>query len=178
VKSYNRGVTLTIQLLLLPKTHILSSAGLLLTSQLHNASQLSAWCLHFISSNYVVFKDKEEFSQLVGDNMDYISQHRWPPLSYEQAMEEYRKKYLEEESDESAEDSEKDESEGEGGSEEGAGSGAEGGEEKSFGGVEKRKLWTGRKGSVVGGRRRTRNKAAAAVVTGGRGRTNNRCRVM
>jgi hypothetical protein len=39
------------------------------------------WCLHFISSNYVVFKDKEEFSQLVGDNMDYISQHQWPPLS-------------------------------------------------------------------------------------------------
>ena len=161
------------------RQHIfISSVGLLLTSQLHNASQLSAWCLHFVSSNYVVFKDKEEFSQLVGDNMAYINQHRWPPLSYEQAMEEYKKKYLEEESDESAEDSENNESEGEGGRDsEGlgsAGDAGEGGEGKS-GGVEKRKSRRERKGSVVGQRRRTRNKEAA---TGGRGRTNNRCRVM
>ena len=28
--------------------------------------------------------------------MDHINQHRWPPLSYEQAMEDYKKKYLEE----------------------------------------------------------------------------------
>jgi hypothetical protein len=145
------------------------SVGLLLTSQLHNASQLSAWCLHFISSNYVVFKDKEEFSQLVGDNVDYINQHRWPPLSYEQAMEE--------ESDESAEDSENSEGE-EGSGSVGGGDGGEGGEGKSSGGVEKRNLRRGRKGSVVGQKRRTRNKAAAAAVTDGRGRTNNRCRVM
>lgn len=26
-----------------------------------------------------------------------MSKHRWPPLSYEQAMEDYRKKYLEDE---------------------------------------------------------------------------------
>ena len=105
--------------------------------------------------------------------MDHINQHRWPPLSYEQAMEEYRKKYLEEESDESGE--ENNESEGEGGSEGDAGT--EGGEGKSRG-VEKRKLRTGhgRKGSVVG-RNRTHNKAAAAVA-GGRGRTNSKCRVM
>jgi hypothetical protein len=94
-------------------------------------------------------------------------------------MEEYRKKYLEEENDESAEDSENNESEGEGGSEEGAGDGGEGGEGiKSSGGVEKRKLRTGKKGSVVGGRRRTRNKEAVAARTGGRGRSSNRCRVM
>ena len=24
----------------------------------------------------------------------YVQEHRWPPLSYEQAMEEYRKKYV------------------------------------------------------------------------------------
>ena len=95
---------------------ILSLTGLLLTSQLHNASQLSAWCLHFVSSNYVVFKDKEEFSELTGDNMDYINQHRWPPLSYEQAMEEYRKKYPNKESDEAA--AEDGVCEGEGGGEE------------------------------------------------------------
>ena len=72
-------------------------SGLLLTSQLHGASQLSVWCLHFISSNYVIFKDKEGFSKLTGENLEYINEHRWPPLSYEQAMEEYRSKYLAEE---------------------------------------------------------------------------------
>ena len=29
------------------------------------------------------------------DNLAYVNEHRWPPLSYEVAMEEYRKKYLE-----------------------------------------------------------------------------------
>jgi hypothetical protein len=62
---------------------ILVVAGLLVTSQLHGASQLSAWCLHFISSNYVIFKDKEDFSKLTGENLDYVNQHQWPPLSYE-----------------------------------------------------------------------------------------------
>ena len=118
-------------------------SGLLLISQPHNASQLSAWCLHFISSNYVIFKEKGEFSQLVGDDMDYVNQHWWPLLSYEQAMEEYRKKYLEEESD--AESGEENSwSEREGGSEGDAGSG-EGGEGKSGGGG-KNKIRAGRKG--------------------------------
>ena len=144
--------------------------GLLLTSQLHNASQLSAWCLHFVSSNYVVFKDKEEFPQLTGDIIYYINQHRWSPLSYEQAMEEYRKKYLEEESDESGEEDNGVERECE---REGDTSG-EGGEGKSSGHGDKRKLRTGRNGSVAG-RRRTHK---AAVVAGGRGRTSNKCRVM
>ena len=153
-------------LLFLLHTHVFS--GLLLTSQLHNASQLSAWCLHFISSNYVVFKEKEEFSQLVGDNMDYINQHRWPPLSYEQAMEEYRKKYLEEESDEESGE-ENNGSEEEGGSKGDAGS-RDSGEGKS-GGVGKSKIRPERKGSVA--ERKRTHKAAAA-----RGRTNNKCRVM
>ena len=100
--------------------------------------------------------------------MEYINQHRWPPLSYEQAMEEYRKKYLEEESDESAE--EDNESEGEGGREGDGGSG-ECGEGRS-GGVEKRKLRTKGKGSVAD-RKRIHHEAAAT-----RGRTNNKCRVM
>ena len=102
--------------------------------------------------------------------MDYINQHRWPPLSYEQAMEEYRKKYLEEESDESGEEDNgvERECEREGDTSE------EGGERKSSGHDDKRKLRTGRNGSVAG-RRRTRK---AAAVAGGRGRTSNKCRVM
>ena len=67
--------------------------ALLLTAQLHNARQLSSWSLHFISSNYVVFEPKEEYSLLAGENLDYVNDHRWPPLSYEKAIEEYRQKY-------------------------------------------------------------------------------------
>jgi Rho family protein len=49
---------------------------LLLVSQLHNANQLSGWCLHFISSNYLVFEQKEEFAKLNPDNRDYVEEHR------------------------------------------------------------------------------------------------------
>jgi len=70
-----------------------SVIGLLLTSQFHNAQQLSSWCLHFISSNYLVFKDKEEFSLITDDNLTHITEHQWPPPSYLVAMEEYRKKH-------------------------------------------------------------------------------------
>ena len=94
--------------------------------------------------------------------MDYINQHRWPPLSYEQAMEEYRKKYLEEESDESEENNE---SEGEGGS------------EVKSGGAEKIKLGTQTKGSTVG-QSRTDKAIVAVTVTGRSGRINNKCKVM
>ena len=67
--------------------------GLLLTSQFHNAQQLSAWCLHFISSNYLVYESKEEFSLITGDNLAHVHEHQWPPISYFKAMEEYKKEY-------------------------------------------------------------------------------------
>ena len=70
-------------------------AELLLTSQLHNASQLSSWCLHFISSNYLAYHQQDSFSLLQDENLDHVTSHRWPPVSYEQAMEEYTKKYVE-----------------------------------------------------------------------------------
>ena len=39
----------------------------------------------------------------------YVQEHRWPPLSYEQAMEEYRKKYVDDgESEEQGGESEGD----------------------------------------------------------------------
>lgn len=46
--------------------HYMFSLGLLLTSQLHNATQLSSWCLHFIASNFAVYESKEEFSLITG----------------------------------------------------------------------------------------------------------------
>ncbi|XP_064392713.1 rho-related protein racA-like isoform X2 [Halichondria panicea] len=75
--------------------------GLLLSSQLHNASQLSSWCLHFISSNFNVLEANEQFLQLGEDNLSYVEEHRWPPLSYETAMNEYKTKYLDTEGEES-----------------------------------------------------------------------------
>ena len=73
--------------------------GILLSSQLHNASQLSTWCLHFISSNYADFEENEQFLQLDQDNLSYVEEHRWPP--YEAAMNEYKAKYLDTEGEES-----------------------------------------------------------------------------
>ena len=75
-------------------THTHTHTDLLLVSQLHNAAQLSSWCLHFISSNYVEFESKDEFQRLSGSNLDYVQEHRWPPLSHEAAVEEYQRKYL------------------------------------------------------------------------------------
>ena len=50
---------------------------LLQLSQLHNTNQLSGWCLHFVSSNYLAFEHNEKFVELSSDNKDYIEQHRY-----------------------------------------------------------------------------------------------------
>lgn len=65
---------------------------LLLTSQAHNAKQLSNWCLHFIATNYSVFEKCEEFHLVQGENREYVYEHRWPPLSYLKAQEEFERK--------------------------------------------------------------------------------------
>lgn len=65
---------------------------LLFTSQAHNAKQLSGWCLHFIATNFSVFENCEEFHLVQGENRDYVNEHRWPPLSYIKAQEEYEMK--------------------------------------------------------------------------------------
>ncbi|XP_048237534.1 rho-related protein racA-like [Haliotis rufescens] len=66
--------------------------GLLLTSQRHNAAQLSKWCLHFISSNYIAFSKRSEFIMLKGDNKVYVEENRWPPVAYLKELEKYEKK--------------------------------------------------------------------------------------
>ncbi|XP_038077466.1 rho-related protein racA-like isoform X1 [Patiria miniata] len=67
--------------------------GLLHTAQMYNTTQLAAWCLHFISSNFMAFKQRAEFKMLDGENLKYISENRWPPVSYLEAMEKYNAKY-------------------------------------------------------------------------------------
>ena len=48
-----------------------------------------------------------QIAQFSGANLSHVEEHRWPPLSYEQAMEKYRRDYLE--SDEEEEEMEKSE---------------------------------------------------------------------
>jgi len=65
--------------------------GLLLDSQQHNAPQLAAFCLHFISTNYQPMKKRKEFADIKDDNLKYVEEHQWPPESYLKALEEYEK---------------------------------------------------------------------------------------
>jgi len=70
----------------------LISAELLLHAQRCNANQLSGFLLHFISSNYLAFESTEQFKSLTGDNLLFVQEHRWPPLSYFKALEEWEEK--------------------------------------------------------------------------------------
>ena len=45
-------------------------------SQLHNAQQLSTWCLYFIANNYATFSKRPEFSLLTGDNLAFVNKYR------------------------------------------------------------------------------------------------------
>jgi len=65
--------------------------GLLELAQAHNANQLAAFCLHFISSNYEPMKKRREWDTLSRRNRQYIEEHRWPPLNYLNQLEEYEK---------------------------------------------------------------------------------------
>ncbi|XP_060077243.1 rho-related protein racA-like [Ylistrum balloti] len=64
--------------------------GVLLASQVYNAHQLTAWCLHFISSNYTAFKHRSDFYQLKGDNLELVTKNQWPPVSYLKQIAEYQ----------------------------------------------------------------------------------------
>jgi len=65
--------------------------GLLLTAQLHNAKQLEAFLLHFISNNKGPMSKRPEWDLIEGDNLRYIEEHQWPPLSYLKELERYQK---------------------------------------------------------------------------------------
>ncbi|ESO93584.1 hypothetical protein LOTGIDRAFT_119223 [Lottia gigantea] len=65
--------------------------GLLMTAQIHNADQLSQWCLHFIASNHIAFNERDEYRLLDGENKEYIETNQWPPLSYLAEVEEYER---------------------------------------------------------------------------------------
>ena len=57
-----------------------------------NAKQLVTWLLHFVSSNYMALENRKEFQSLKPEHLEHCKEHRWPPLSYLNEVEEYEKK--------------------------------------------------------------------------------------
>ena len=58
---------------------------------MHNSRQLSEWCLHFISTNFTAFFKRSDFKLLQDENLRYVREHQWPPVSYLQELEQYEK---------------------------------------------------------------------------------------
>lgn len=65
--------------------------GLLHLAQRHHAPQLANFCLHFISSNYQPMKKRAEFKTLTEENLKYVEENQWPPISYLKELEIYEK---------------------------------------------------------------------------------------
>ncbi|XP_030306376.1 rho-related BTB domain-containing protein 2-like [Calypte anna] len=53
-------------------------------TQLHNARQLAAWCLHYICTNYnrVCRRFPREMKFMSPENRAHFERHRWPPVWY------------------------------------------------------------------------------------------------
>ncbi|NWI99144.1 RHBT1 protein, partial [Crypturellus undulatus] len=62
-------------------------------AQFHNASQLAAWCLHYICTNYnsVCSKFRKEIKAKSSDNQEYFERHRWPPVWYLKEEDHYQR---------------------------------------------------------------------------------------
>ncbi|KAK3769161.1 hypothetical protein RRG08_014024 [Elysia crispata] len=65
--------------------------GLLNMANMYNAKQLTTFCLHFISTNYDAFSRRQEFRNLEPKDREHVDEHRWPPLAYLKAVEEFEK---------------------------------------------------------------------------------------
>jgi len=66
--------------------------GMLAIAQQSKAIQLAAFCLHFLSTNYQLMKQRVEFAQLSAANLKHVEDHQWPPVSYFRELEAYNKK--------------------------------------------------------------------------------------
>mmetsp|Transcript_8693 Transcript_8693/g.11009 ORF Transcript_8693/g.11009 Transcript_8693/m.11009 type:complete len:370 (+) Transcript_8693:38-1147(+) len=71
--------------------------GLLISARQCGAHQLGNFLRHFVATNYLVLIEDEEsdgenlrrLEEQAPEDVDYIQKHRWPPLSYLSAVEEY-----------------------------------------------------------------------------------------
>ena len=53
------------------------------------ATQLEAWCLHFIASNFAPMTKRPEWHQLSPDHLAHVTKHQWPPLDYFKQLEKH-----------------------------------------------------------------------------------------
>ena len=60
------------------------SSGYLLEAQIHNASQLEAWCIHFIATHYnaIYSQCPKPLKNLDSSTLMAIEKKRWPPPWY------------------------------------------------------------------------------------------------
>ncbi|CAH1785062.1 unnamed protein product [Owenia fusiformis] len=65
--------------------------ALLEPAQLHNASQLSRWCLTYLCTHYgtVYKKHYKTLVTLRSENREYLVKYRWPPLWYLKEVDHY-----------------------------------------------------------------------------------------
>ena len=65
---------------------------ILLLAQEHNASQLAAFCLHFIASNIEPMSKRKEFKKITGANLKYVKENQWPSKQYLEEVAEFEAK--------------------------------------------------------------------------------------
>ena len=60
------------------------SSGYLIEAQIHNASQLEAWCIHFIATHYnaIYSQCPKPLKNLDSSTLMAIEKKRWPPPWY------------------------------------------------------------------------------------------------
>jgi Rho family protein len=63
--------------------------GLLNVASTHGATQLEAWCLHFISTNFGPMQERWEWVQLAPQHLTHVTAHQWPPIAYTKAIAKY-----------------------------------------------------------------------------------------
>ncbi|XP_057307945.1 rho-related BTB domain-containing protein 1-like isoform X1 [Hydractinia symbiolongicarpus] len=66
-------------------------------AQLHKAPQLSAWCLHFMSTNYnqLCKEEQKQVKQLDESTLKHLEEHRWPPVWYLKEQDYYERTIME-----------------------------------------------------------------------------------
>ncbi|XP_058512209.1 rho-related BTB domain-containing protein 3 [Ochotona princeps] len=69
----------------------LDIVDLLKKAKFHHSDCLSAWLLHFIATNYLIFSQKPEFQDLSVEERSFVEKHRWPSNLYLKQLAEYRK---------------------------------------------------------------------------------------
>jgi hypothetical protein len=56
-----------------------------------NAKQLEAFLRHFFSVNYFAVSQRSDFKSLSKDNLNFVEENQWPPVSYFKQVEKFEK---------------------------------------------------------------------------------------